>query len=196
MKPPRAMAACAAMMMVAFMRPRAHPGIAQLASYPKLRSCDRPCPDVPVYIMERIAEVHLENLKRVLKPAGDLIEIVYFYDDVASQERLLMRPEMYRRHIQPFHQRIIDVAVSHGKRAMMHCRGSVYPLINRLIEMGLSILNPIQPSAKNMNPEKLAQEFGGRIAFHGCIDTHSITFLFVTLFGSHDWLKINRERLR
>ena len=128
-------------------------------------------PAVPVYIMECIAEVHLENLRRVLTTAGDLIDIVYFYDDVASQERLLMSPEMYRRHIQPFHQRIIDLAVSHGKRVMMHCCGSVYPLINRLIEMGLGILNPIQPSAKNMSPEKLAQEFGGRIAFHGGIDT-------------------------
>jgi uroporphyrinogen decarboxylase len=128
-------------------------------------------PAAPVYIMERIAEVHLENLKRVLNTTGDLIDIIYFYDDVASQERLLMSPEMYRRHIQPFHQRIIDLAVGHGKCAMMHCCGSVYPLINRLIEMGLSILNPIQPSAKNMNPEKLAQEFGGWIAFHGGIDT-------------------------
>ena len=60
---------------------------------------------------------------------------------------------------------------SHGKRTMMHCCGSVYPLINRLIEIGLDILNPIQHSAKNMNPEKLAQEFGSRIAFHGGIDT-------------------------
>jgi uroporphyrinogen decarboxylase len=128
-------------------------------------------PAVPAYIMERIAEVHLENLKRVLRTAGDLIDIVYFYDDVASQERLLMSPDMYRRHIQPFHQGIIDLASSHGKRTMMHCCGSVYPLINRLIEIGLDILNPIQPSAKNMNPEKLAQEFGGRIAFHGGIDT-------------------------
>ena len=36
--------------------------------------------------------------------------------------------------------------------------------------MGLKILNPIQPAAKNMNPEKLAREFGGQIAFHGGID--------------------------
>ena len=128
-------------------------------------------PAVPAYIMERIADVHLENLKRVLTAAGDLIDIVYFYDDVASQERLLMSPDMYRRHVQPFHQGIIDLASSHGKRMMMHCGGSVYPLINRLIEIGLDILNPIQPSAKNMNPEKLAQEFGSRIAFHGSIDT-------------------------
>jgi len=127
-------------------------------------------PDLPQYIMERIAEVHLDNLKRVLEIAGDLIDIVYFYDDVATQESLLVSPEMYKRYIQPFHQRIIDLAVSHGKRAMMHCCGSVYPLINRLIEMGLGILNPIQPSAQNMNLERLAQEFGGRIAFHGGID--------------------------
>jgi uroporphyrinogen decarboxylase len=127
-------------------------------------------PALPLYVMERIADVHLDNLKRVLEIAGNLIDIVYFYDDVASQEGLLVSPEMYQRYIQPFHERIIDLAVSHDKRAMMHCCGSVYPLINRLIEMGLSILNPIQPSAKNMNPERLAQEFGGRIAFHGGID--------------------------
>ena len=88
--------------------------------------------------MERIAEVHLDNLKGFSKLAGDLIDIVYFYDDVATQESLLMSPEMYRRYVQPFHQRIIDLAVSQGKRAMMHCCGSVYPLIGQLIEMGLA----------------------------------------------------------
>ena len=69
-----------------------------------------------------------------LRPPATLIDIVYFYDDVASQERFLMSPEMYRRHIQRFHRRNIDLAVSHGKRVMMHCCGSVYPPINRLIE--------------------------------------------------------------
>jgi uroporphyrinogen decarboxylase len=127
-------------------------------------------PALPLYIMERIAEVHLDNLKRVLDLAGDLIDIVYFYDDVATQEALLMSPEMYRQYLQTFHQRIIDLALSRGKRAMMHCCGSVYLLVDRLIDMGLSILNPIQPSAKNMEPERLAREFAGRIAFHGGID--------------------------
>jgi len=36
--------------------------------------------------------------------------------------------------------------------------------------MGLGILNPIQPSAKDMNPEKLINEFANRIVFHGGID--------------------------
>lgn len=127
-------------------------------------------PTLPIYVMDRVAEVHLENLRKVLEIAGDLIDIVYFYDDLASQESLLVSPAMYCRYIQPFHRRIIDLARHHGKPTMLHCCGSVYPLINQLIEMGLIILNPIQPSAKNMHPEKLAQEFGGQIAFHGGID--------------------------
>jgi uroporphyrinogen decarboxylase len=127
-------------------------------------------PALPVYVMERVAEVHLANLERVLEIAGDLIDIVYFYDDLATQEGLLVSPAMYRRYIRPFHRRIVEMAKHHGKPTMLHCCGSVYPLIDELIEMGLNILNPIQPTAKNMHPENLAEEFGGRIAFHGGID--------------------------
>ncbi len=127
-------------------------------------------PQMPRYVMERISEVHIENLKTVLELAGDQIDIVYFYDDVATQNNLLISPELYEEFIQPHHKKIIDLAASYGKPTMMHCCGSVYPLIETLIEMGLEILNPIQPSAANMNPEKLIEEFGGQIAFHGGID--------------------------
>jgi len=127
-------------------------------------------PANPLYILDRIAEVHEENLRRVLEIAGDLIDVVYFYDDVASQRGLLLSPGMYDKFLQPYHQRIIDIARRHGKPVMMHSCGAVYPLIPRLIDMGLSVLNPVQPSAKGMHPEKLAEEFAGRIAFHGGID--------------------------
>ena len=127
-------------------------------------------PELPLYVMERIAGVHYENLRNVLAEADDLIDIVYFYDDIASQDNLLISPDMYEQFIQPFHQKLIDIAGEYGKPVMMHCCGAVYPLIPRLIDMGLRILNPIQPKARNMNPEKLNEEFGGQIAFHGGID--------------------------
>ena len=120
--------------------------------------------------MERIAEVHLENLRVVLESAGDLIDLVYFYDDLASQEGLLLSPRLYERHIAPFHSRIIELARRHGKPVMMHCCGSIRALIPRLIDIGLAVLNPIQPSARDMEPERLAAEFGGRLTFHGGID--------------------------
>ena len=127
-------------------------------------------PDMPVYLMERIAEVHLANLDVVLRTAGDLIDMVYFYDDLASQEGLLISPRLYERHIQPFHQQIIDLARQYGKLVMMHSCGSIYSMIPRLIDMGLAVLNPLQLSARNMEPEKLVAEFSGRLAFHGGID--------------------------
>jgi len=127
-------------------------------------------PDRPMYVMQRIADVHLANLRTVLETAGDLIDIVYFYDDLASQDSLLISPDMYDRFIRPFHEKIIGLARRFGKPAMMHSCGAVVPLIPRFIDMGLAILNPVQPTARDMDPERLAREFGGRLAFHGGID--------------------------
>jgi uroporphyrinogen decarboxylase len=127
-------------------------------------------PELPTYVMDRIAEVHLANLETVLRTAGAQIELVYFYDDLASQNGLLLSTGMYDQFIRPHHQRLIDLAGRYRKPTMLHCCGSVYALIPRLIEMGLAVLNPVQPRARNMEHERLAREFGGRIAFHGGID--------------------------
>ena len=131
-------------------------------------------PDLSSYIMERIAEVHVENLRRALACAHDLIDIVYFYDDVASQEGLMMSAGMYARILQPHHARIIEMASSFGKPVMMHSCGAVYRLIPTLIDMGLSILNPIQTTARGMDPAKLAREFGEHLVFHGAIDVQRL----------------------
>ena len=127
-------------------------------------------PELPAYVMERIAEVHLANLETVLRLAGDQIDLVYFYDDLASQNGLLISTGMYERFVRKHHQRLIDLAARYGKPAMLHCCGSVYSLLPQLVDMGLAVLNPVQPRAKNMAHDQLAREFGGRLAFHGGID--------------------------
>jgi uroporphyrinogen decarboxylase len=53
---------------------------------------------------------------------------------------------------------------------MYHCDGAVYPLIPDLIDLGVDVLNPIQPGARGMDPRRLKDEFGDRLAFHGGID--------------------------
>jgi uroporphyrinogen decarboxylase len=131
-------------------------------------------PAMPEYVMERITEVHIENLRRVLERAANLIDIVYFYDDLASQAGLLFSPAMYARCVQPFHRRIIETAHKYGKPVMMHSCGAVFGMIPSLIDSGIRILNPIQPKARGMEPERLAREFGGQIAFHGGIDVQEL----------------------
>ena len=127
-------------------------------------------PDIPLYIMDRFTEVIVENTRRALEQSSHLIDMVYFYDDVGAQENLMISRNMWRKYIKPRHARIIEVAKSYGKSVMYHCDGAIYPLLDELIDMGIDVLNPIQPTAKDMAPARLKLEFGNRLSFHGGID--------------------------
>lgn len=125
---------------------------------------------IPEYIMDRILEVHLENLKAVLEVAGDRLDMVYTYDDVATQTSLLISPRSWRRLVKPRHQKILDLIHSYGKTAMYHCDGAVAPLIPELIDIGVDVLNPVQPDAPGMEPAALKEQYGPQLTFHGGVD--------------------------
>ncbi len=127
-------------------------------------------PAIPEYLMDRLLEVHLENLRTVLELAGDRLDMIYTYDDVATKDSLFLSPKMWRKYIKPRHQKIIDLAHSFDKPVMYHCDGSIYRLIPELIDMGIDVLNPIQPDAKDMDAARLKAEFGDRLSFHGGLD--------------------------
>jgi uroporphyrinogen decarboxylase len=127
-------------------------------------------PAIPIYIMERLTEIHLENTRRVLELVGNRLDMVYFYDDVATQNSLMISPAMWREFVRPHHARLIELVKSYNLPVMYHCDGAIYPLIEELIELGVDLLNPVQPDAKQMEPARLKQEFGERLAFHGGVD--------------------------
>jgi uroporphyrinogen decarboxylase len=127
-------------------------------------------PDIPRYMMERLTEIACENLHRVLDIAGDDIDMVYFYDDVASGTSLLVSAQMWDDLIKPCHERLVGAVKKHGKKVMYHSDGALRPLIDRLIDMGVDVLNPLQPGARDMDPPGLKRDFGDRLCFHGGID--------------------------
>ena len=127
-------------------------------------------PGIPLYMMDRLTDIYVENTRRVLNLAGDRLDMVYFYDDVATQQSLMISPQMWEQYIRPRHQCIIDVAKSFGIPVMYHCDGALAPLLPELVEMGIDVLNPVQADAKGMDPEMLKKEFGDRLSFHGGID--------------------------
>jgi uroporphyrinogen decarboxylase len=93
--------------------------------------------------------------------------MVYFYDDVATKDSLLISPAMWRKFIRPHHAKLVELSHSYGKPVMYHCDGSVHPLIPELIDMGIDVLNPIQPDAAKMEAPQLKAEFGDKLTFHG-----------------------------
>jgi len=76
------------------------------------------------------------------------------------QDRSIILSDIYNKYIKKYHQRIYNFIKSKTKAKIFHhsC-GSVYELIPSLIDAGIDILNPIQTSAKNMEPERLKKEF-------------------------------------
>lgn len=128
-------------------------------------------PGIPVAILNIITDQLIADVHQLMKHCEGLIDIVYTYDDLAFQNGLLMSPALWRAHILPCHQRLNRVIKSYGLRIMYHSCGAIYPLIAELIDqMGIDVLNPLQPRARGMDMPRIKQEFGRRIAFHGGID--------------------------
>ena len=79
--------------------------------------------------------------------------------------------DLYRKHIRPLHQKFIDLAKSFNLPVMIHTCGSSSWAYEDFIEMGINVVDTLQPEAVNMSPAYLKKAFGGRLAFHGCIST-------------------------
>jgi len=106
-----------------------------------------------------------------LDKVGKYIQVVCFNDDFGMQDRMFMSPETFRKilkpHLKEFFSHIKNLT---DAKLFLHSCGSVYPIIEDLIEIGVDILNPIQPQAKDMDLIKLKREFGERLVLWGGID--------------------------
>jgi uroporphyrinogen decarboxylase len=117
--------------------------------------------------MDRLCDVHVENTRRFMQAAAAQVDMVYFYDDVATSQSLLVPPDTWRQLIRPRHARLVEVARRFGAKVMYHCDGAIAPLIPELLDMGIDVLNPIQTDAPGMDPAALKRDFGRRLCFHG-----------------------------
>lgn len=132
-------------------------------------------PEFASTLLEKICELRVEFMEKLLNIVGKYVQIVGEGDDLASQNGLLISPELYRKFIKPYHKKLLS---SIRKRTeayiFFHSCGSIYPLIRDLMEIGVDILNPVQVSAKDMDTKKLKEEFGHRLTFWGGCDTQKI----------------------
>jgi uroporphyrinogen decarboxylase len=87
---------------------------------------------------------------------NDLVDAISASDDIGHQDRLCMSPKTYRRIFKPRHARLVQAIKSRSDRPLMwHTCGSVYDILDDLIEIGVDSLNPVQTTAKNMEAERL-----------------------------------------
>jgi uroporphyrinogen decarboxylase len=95
-------------------------------------------------------------------------------DDVGGQQAMIVSPRQWRNMVKPHLARIFQVGTSHGLPVAYHSCGAIRPIIPDLIEIGLTVLNPIQCNCPGMDPFTLKKEFGSHISFMGGVDTQEL----------------------
>ncbi|MDP2918680.1 MAG: uroporphyrinogen decarboxylase family protein [Dehalococcoidia bacterium] len=127
-------------------------------------------------LLDRFKDLQIVYWGKVFSVMGDTIDVVQLADDFAGQDRMLISPATYRKHLKPLHREVCDFIHSHSRaRIFFHSCGAIRPVIPDLIEAGVDIINPVQVSAAGMDSAELKREFGKDLVFWGGgVDTQRI----------------------
>ncbi|MCX6944404.1 MAG: hypothetical protein NT173_06555 [Opitutales bacterium] len=124
-------------------------------------------PELAEAILDLPYDYHLAAAKRLVALGVDMI---WTGDDVGGQTAMTLSPEMWRRIFKPRMARYYAELKRLNPRLKIayHSDGVIYPIIPDLIEIGVDVLNPVQPAC--MDPARLKREYGDKLCFWGSID--------------------------
>lgn len=146
-----------------------------------------------MYLRDKIVEFDLERIEQWLNFEVDGI---FFSDDWGTQRGLLMNPDDWRKYYKPAYKKLFRKVRDGGAHVWMHLCGDIRLILPDLIELGLNVLNPVQPQA--MDVKELAANFGGKVCFNGGVDVQGTlingtpedirreVFTLVELFGKYN----------
>jgi uroporphyrinogen decarboxylase len=113
------------------------------------------------------------NVVRVFARSG--VDVIGLGDDVGMQTGMLLSVDMWRRHLKPRLAKVIAaIRAASGDRKVWvhyHSDGNILPIIDELIEVGVDILNPVQPEC--MDVAALARRYAKTLAFSGMVGTQT-----------------------
>jgi uroporphyrinogen decarboxylase len=97
-------------------------------------------------------------------------------DDYGAQNGMLISPQMWRHSFKERHRAFYDElkSLNPGLIVAHHCDGAVAPILGEWAEVGLEVINPVQPNVPGHEPEDLKRQFGDRLSFWGAIDQQQL----------------------
>jgi uroporphyrinogen decarboxylase len=126
------------------------------------------------FLCRKFTDYYREDYTRAAEATDGRIDLYLLISDVGSQHGPLMSLAMFRQFVAPYVREMARHIHRLGGRVLFHSCGAVGPFIPDLIELGVDVLDPIQPVSPDMSPEHLKAEYGGRLSFHGGIDIQKL----------------------
>ena len=123
--------------------------------------------------VRRLLDVLAEYLLELIRAWGELgADAVFLTDDWGTQTSLMVSPAMWRSYFKAHYRRVFDEAHRFGMDVIFHSCGNVTAIVPDLIDVGVDVLDPIQPGA--MDVSEVARRFGGKVSFCGAVDVQHL----------------------
>lgn len=147
------------------------------------------CPEIPDYILEQFC---VKNIAIAQAAAAAGVDQLSIADDVANQNALMFSIDLWRAFIKSKWLRVTEAAraIKPDIEIWYHTDGNAMDIVDELLDIGITILNPVQPEC--MDPVEVKRRFGKRVIFDGTIGTQS-----TMPFGTPEEVRhVIRERKR
>lgn len=136
----------------------------QLTGFNKFLKMMYTRPSLISRILDGLDKIRFEQAK-LLIDAG--VDVIVDGDDVGAQTTMIVSPSLWRRFLKPRYKRLADLCHRHGVYFFFHSDGWIEPIIPDLVEIGVDILNPVQPEC--MDPVKVKRLYGDKLCLEGTI---------------------------
>jgi uroporphyrinogen decarboxylase len=127
--------------------------------------------EVGMAIIDKRVEICYAILRKCLEVAHGKIDILCLGEDCGNQNGRMFSARDFDEVFRPRLKKFYDLAHEFGAKAMMHSCGDTHEIMPTFVEMGLDILDAMQPEPKGMDPEKIRSLCKGKLAFCGLIST-------------------------
>jgi len=148
-------------------------------------------------LLDKVLKFWLDYFTGFMKEIGDIIDVVMIGDDLAGQNGPLFPPEFYRSVVKPRQKKLVQHIKSLTEaKIWYHTCGAAVEYIPDLMDNGIDILNPVQITARGMEPEFLKDRFGKELVFWGGgIDSQHV-LPFATPMEVRSNVKANMEAFK
>lgn len=126
------------------------------------------------FLCRKFTDFYLEDYTRAAELTRGRIDLYLLISDLGSQRGPLISKPMFGEFVAPYLKEMIDRIHSLGGKVLFHSCGAIASFIPELIQLGVDILDPIQPVCPELKPEILKAKYGGQLCFHGGIDMQKL----------------------
>ncbi len=127
--------------------------------------------------LDKIFEITYQCSEGLLERCGDDLHILCGAEDFASQQGMLISPELWRKYLKPKYAKLFELAKKHGKYTWFHSCGNIVEVLPDLIDIGMDVWETVQLHTLPISPSELKSQYGRDITFFGAVNSQRLPFM-------------------